>query len=179
MANQAAIRFVKNLIAAFCQFKTTAETRDIYIEKLSKWYLSEDQWAKALSKIISESPNGNLLPQLGQIYPYLTAEHTEIQKIGENLGWMTFKLHDKPIAVRIINKDGEWLNAPISIKNIKGQKIILQKHPFQEPKLPDGALFIRTWPDKQAYRDEEEKPIEFKQAKTEPERIGELFGVPF
>jgi len=79
MANQSAERFVKQLVAFCCRrFKPDAYQVEAYKQKLSRWYLTEDEWARAMSKITADySEEG--LPPLPLIYTVLkSCQHEQI-----------------------------------------------------------------------------------------------------
>ncbi len=68
--NEAAEKFCKSLFAAMGG-RVTADTKTLYISRLSKWHLTRDQWARALDAtvaIIRQTERGDVvLPPLADI----------------------------------------------------------------------------------------------------------------
>jgi hypothetical protein len=147
-------RFVDNLIAAFGRWKVTPDTIALYNEKLSKWHLTDDQWSRALSRIIADRPD-NELPTLAVIYEYLKQAQAADVRRGEGMASMTFQdASGRPMAVRVKAEGGSWVNAPTSVGVRGGEQISLQAHPGCRPKLPEGALRVGVIPDKEAYAED-------------------------
>lgn len=63
-------RFMTNLAAAY-GWMPKRETVAFWSDKLLKFSLAEDQWARALSRIVS---NEETRPSLAQVYQYLRAQ---------------------------------------------------------------------------------------------------------
>jgi len=147
VSNVAALRFVKQLIAAFSRFKPSEETKNLYGEKLSKWKLTQSQWDNALDRLIADRAEENL-PSLGEIYPYLKNSQQQIEQT--NLGWMSFERNCRHYSVRVMCVKGEWLNAPMAYTDAHGQKISVQKFPGQKPILPADSENIIISPDNPA-----------------------------
>lgn len=71
MANQSAERFIKQVVAASCRkFKPDPYTVEMYKQKLSKWYLTDDEWSRAMSKFIADYLEEGL-PPLPMLYGIL------------------------------------------------------------------------------------------------------------
>jgi hypothetical protein len=119
MANQGAARFYKRLVGIKCgRFKVPEGTEFEYVERLSKWKLSQEEWSAALDLIADDKDLGEGLPQLVQIYPYL--KRAEI-KTGPTQGliWQTFDLGGIHYARKI-------------------------QDPINPPAIPEGATNSRT-----------------------------------
>ncbi len=70
MANKAAESFLKRLVSSFCNFKPMDDKIREYGEKLSKWWLRQEQWDRALEKMQADIQTEGL-PALSVIYAYL------------------------------------------------------------------------------------------------------------
>lgn len=80
MANAASERFIKNLIAVSCRrFKPDSGQVEFYKSKLAKWYLSESQWAAAMSRFAADWAEEGL-PPISLIYNYLKNVTSQIDK---------------------------------------------------------------------------------------------------
>lgn len=145
MANLAASRFVRQLVAAFSRFPTSRETVELYNGKLSSWHLTQSQWDDALDKIIAEHTEENL-PQLAEIYRHLRNQ-SAAGKIGNDLGWLHFESGGHRYAVRVRYDQGVWVNAPLAYADQHGKRMDVQKHPGGIPQLPVGATNIVSSPD--------------------------------
>lgn len=138
MGHRSAVeRFVHNLRASIGKWKMADDTVALYVSKLSSWRLSEDQWARAVSRIISENTTGEL-PTLPAIYAYLKAVDDKPVR-PTDLGWMKFTLNGLRHAVRIKSVNGHWTLAPCVVHNQFGKEVILQKRPGDAAIPPYGA----------------------------------------
>ena len=119
MANQGAARFYKRLCGIKSPNRKPPESTAIeYIERLSKWHLTQAEWDAALTLIEQDAALREGLPQLAEIYTFL--KRAEI-KAGPTDGviWQTF------------DRDGLHY----------ARKIPDAMNPSQ---LPDGATNSRT-----------------------------------
>lgn len=124
MANQAAERFLKNLIAASCRrFKPDVIQVELYRSKLSKWYMSEDQWARAMSRFVAEYTDEGL-PALPVVYAHLKAVQTDIDRTP-GLTMLSFRM------------DG--LSCVLAEKDHDGKLRPKRIDPANPPPLPHGA----------------------------------------
>lgn len=156
MANKAAIKFMSQLEAAFCTYELSEERRSFYVEKLSKWKLTQSQWDASLD-YITENYKEDDLPKLGYIYPVLKSQqaHAAAQY---DMGWLYYYLNGYSYAVRLVRKDNVWVNAPMVSYDAHGNKTELQKNPFKSPKIPEGAYDVRWAFDKEQPPEENEMP---------------------
>ena len=92
-------RFIVNLSAAFSK-RTTPETAQLYYQKLSKWNLTDDQWARALSVLVADCSD---FPKLNQIYPVLAAFNPRRAVETKNAIFQTFELGGLRVARKIDN----------------------------------------------------------------------------
>lgn len=101
MANAGATRFLKNLCAAYCRWSIADQTKEFYLERLSRWSLKPEQWSRALSRIIAEITDDSL-PALGDIYKYLKAASAETgDEKGDHVAWLLFTLDGARYARRV------------------------------------------------------------------------------
>lgn len=152
------LRFLKGLIANYGRWRVTDETFDLYLEKLSGYRLSDDQWARALSRIVADHTDDNL-PTLGVIYDYLD-KAKQAAKTGEWIGWMTFRYKAKPHAVKVRAEAGSWVNAPCEVHDRNGDPVQLQANPGCTPHLPDEYECCQVIPDKPYSDDQPATPGE-------------------
>lgn len=100
MANQGAERFIKNLVAVSCRrFKPDVVQLELYRSKISKWYLTDEQWARAMSRLAAEY-NDEGLPALSVVYGYLKGIQTDVDK-GIGQFFLMFTLDGLRYAQRI------------------------------------------------------------------------------
>jgi len=147
--------FVNNLAGAFSKYPVSDDTKEIYLKKLTSWHLTVEQWDQVFDKLIDKAnPEERGMPELHEIYPILRA--IKSNEAHYDTGWYTFYLDGRRMAIRVINKDGEWVNAPVSVKDPHGNTIVLQKYPFKKPTLPLNAVKVMFTPDKPAKEDTED-----------------------
>lgn len=149
MANNAAVRFVRQLIAAFSRFQISKETIELYTQKLSNWRLTQTEWDAALDKLIAGHQDESL-PQLSEIYRYLKNEVSS-STVGKDLGFLYFTSEGYRYAVRVKYQNGKWVNAPCSLTDSHGKVVVLQKYPGDVPVLPVDAQDILIAPDNVDY----------------------------
>lgn len=144
MANQSAERFVKQVVAFCCRrFKPDAYQVELYKQKLSRWYLTEDQWAAAMEKIERDYGDEGL-PSLKYIYGFLVS----VQDVRETDYQGTQQLFTRK-GLRIVmatkDRDGKGWH-PMKI------------NPANPPALPPGATdeHIVIPQDLQARQDEQD-----------------------
>jgi hypothetical protein len=156
MANQAAIKFVQQLIAAFHRFKTTDETKDLYTEKLSRWRMTQTRWDKALDEIIAKHEDDNL-PSLNEIYGYLKRAEQSSTDSGSHLGWASFRLNDRDYSIRIQHNGTAWVISDLVGTDSQGRKIPQQANVGQPVvnHIPADATDFLITPEKMILRDEE------------------------
>lgn len=112
--NQQAVRFVKNLTAAYGKWRMGEETADLYLEKLEKWHLSPEEWSRATSRIIAEITDN--LPALGVIYGYLKA--AQATNKSRPCHWVLFDLAGRRYAIPCPNPSNPPL-PPDSATNLE------------------------------------------------------------
>jgi hypothetical protein len=149
MANQAANRFVKQLIAAFSRYPTSKETAELYAGKLSIWRLTQNEWDDALDKIIKEHQEENL-PQLAEIYRFLRNQ-TAAAHSARDLGWLHFESGGLSYGVRVKYDGGLWVNHDVAYTDEHGNRMSVQRNPGRSPQLPLGATNIVLTPDNMDY----------------------------
>lgn len=133
MANQAAIRFVKQLCAAFSRFPIAQETKELYTQKLSSWRLTQAEWDKALDRLISDHADGSL-PQLAEIYQHLKSQSAATASQND-FGWLCYDENGMRWAIRVKYIGGDWVQTA------------MHKHPGEKPEIPPGAVNVRLCPD--------------------------------
>ena len=173
MANQAAIRFVKQLFAAFSRFPVTNETRELYANKLSNWRLTQNEWDDALDKIIDSHKDENI-PALSEIYGNLKNVTARRQSNSAG-GLATFDLNGHAYGLRVQNDGGVWLIADVVSRDTHGVERHLQQNagkPFGLH-VPFGATNILVHPDNPADPLPEDIPDPGEVSKI----LGELVGV--
>lgn len=150
MTNIAAAKFLKQIIAAFCRYPPTADTKQVYLQKLSRWKLTQQQWDDAL-EILTNNSNIDDLPLLAEIYPVLKAQ-TDERKPGSNLASVHFDMPDGYHYVeRVMSVDSVWVYYPLVLTGPKGIKIELRPEKVGKAFIPpEGATNIETFPDKPA-----------------------------
>jgi hypothetical protein len=103
MANAGSDRFCGSLFASVGG-RVAADTKLLYRAKLAKWYLSDDQWARALSRIVGDLKSTDrgdvILPPLADIYTYLKAAQAE-DRPAAGTHWLTFDVGVYRYAMRI------------------------------------------------------------------------------
>lgn len=99
-----------NLSAAYSK-RLDSEAFGIYIEKLSKWHLSPDQWSSAVSKIIGEEET---FPKLASIFPYLKSQ---LAPRDRGLGIETY----------------------FQMFTFNGRRYARRVNPMNQPPLPEGG----------------------------------------
>jgi len=152
MANATAARFLKQLIAAFSRFPVMESTKELYLQKLSSWRLTQAEWDIALDRIIEtfRDDKGNSaenLPPLQVIYTHLKNATYRAGSEG-NGAWMTWEDSDgRRFAKRIKYVNLQWVNAESERTDAYGKKIVLQKNPGMLATAPDWAVNVRIHPD--------------------------------
>jgi hypothetical protein len=140
MQNQAANRFVKQLIAAYSRYPTSRETTELYYQKLSNWRLTQSEWDAALDKLLDQHTEENI-PGLAEVTSALKSITTaKIQ--GGDYGFMYFNIKRNSFAVRLTHRDNVW----VSVRTGKF---------FNPPSSATDILFV---PDKQAVLDPHDIP---------------------
>jgi hypothetical protein len=140
MTNQAAVRFVKKVIAAFSKFPTGKDVADLYEEKLSKWQLTTAQWESALDYLI-ENHKDDGLPALNEIYGVLKIKKSAAVA-PNNLGFMSFTSNGCSYAVRVRCDGSVWVSC-------KTGRVV---------NLPNDASAVIVSPDCPARYEPEEMP---------------------
>jgi hypothetical protein len=159
MANAAAVKFIKQLVAAFSRYPTTQETKELYSQKLSKWHLTQEQWDQALDVLISHESDS--LPPLKDIYIALkNAQYTGAQHNSMALGWLSFRVGCLDYVMRVISDGSVWLIAPMNYRDAHGQLVAIQQNVGQPAAMhtPEGATNILVTPDNPARPDPSELP---------------------
>lgn len=155
MANAAAIKFVKLLTAAFNRYPISAETKELYSEKLSRWKLTKEQWDKALDRLI-EFHQDESLPGLNEIYGHLKSASYESPASGRRMASAVFRLNGYDRLIRCVARDRndgsgriEWVIADLVGRDAHGHEVHLQAH-VGEPVLnwiPEDATSFEIYPD--------------------------------
>lgn len=152
MANRAAIRFVRNLVAAFSRWKVSDETIQLYTEQLSNFDdLTEDQWTRALSRIVADRQEPDI-PTLGVIYEYLKNQRTSAAQESD-YGWLTFQHAGKDYGWRIKNVDGHWVFASMAWHRKNGERVEEQPNVGAPAQPPEGSTRIVYTADKPAHEE--------------------------
>lgn len=96
-------RFIVNLSAA-CGRRVQKETAELYLGKLSRWSLTDDQWSRACSIMIDRGLDG--MPQLPEIYATLKRMVSAVS-VEQIPSWRTWR-DDKGrvIAQKFGHQDG-------------------------------------------------------------------------
>jgi hypothetical protein len=176
MSNQAAVKFVKQLVAAFCRYKVEEDTKKIYAEKISFFKLTQEQWDAALGHLMdTRQEEGLPLPSV--IIEELQRQQTISTKNKTNLGWLTFRLKGHLHAVRIKSVDSQWLNATVSYKDQYGERHPLQTHPNEPYRLPIGAEEVKITADNPAQIDQVSPPP--MEIEEQIQNLANLNEVPF
>ena len=173
MANAAAVRFVKQLCAAFSRFPVTNETRELYAQKLSNWHLAQNEWDTALDTIIESHKDENI-PALSEIYGNLKGITARRQSNSAG-GLATFDLNSHAYGLRVINDSGVWLIADVISRDAHGVEKHLQQNAGKPLGLhvPQGATNILVHPDNPADPSPGDMPDPGEIRKI----VGELVGV--
>jgi hypothetical protein len=162
MTNQAANKFVKQLIAAFSRFPTSKETVQLYCDKLGKWRLTQDEWDKAFDLII-ESQNNDNLPSLATIYEYLKhAQVAHSETTSDDLGWIYSNHKGSTKAIRVKNMQGVWVIVDLIYRDSHGKETHLQNHSGEDVGkwIPKDAENVICKPDKEANPKAEDMPTD-------------------
>jgi hypothetical protein len=134
MANDNALRFVRNLFAACPNYRMPKQERDeamkLYVDKLSRWRMPERIWASVISRIVSDN-DGNL-PPLSVIYGYLKEASTATGESSETI-CQTFDIGKLQ---RYVRARDTGRTDPHTKKAIYE---IVSVNPSNPPALPDGA----------------------------------------
>lgn len=156
MANQAAIKFVRQLWAAFCRYPISAETKELYGQKLSKWRLTQGQWDTALDRII-EGHESESLPSLSDLYAKLKEAQISENAGNGNMGWASFRLYDRDYSIRIWHDGHTWVISDLVYTDGQGRKTHMQTHVDQPVvnHIPADATDFLITPEKMILRDEE------------------------
>jgi hypothetical protein len=152
LANQSALKFLKYLIAACAKYPVTAEVREVYLAKLSKWNMTQEQWDKALDMIL-ESDHGGNLPELKEIYDALkNAGYHGKSDDGGNKGRLYFDWDGHSYCMRVYAEGGKWRIASLRGKDLHGQEIEMQKNvgDLVDEHIPQTAENIQVIPDRMA-----------------------------
>lgn len=156
-ANPAAAKFIKNLIGTFSKFPVTPETKEIYLQKLSRYELRQSQWDKTLDLLINRELEN--LPSLHEIYDAI--RNAGLQDAEQtNFGWVSFDWRGRPYSIRVINHEGQWLIAPLIYHDQHGKECQAQKHvgdPWMDH-MPSDAENVIISPDNQANPEPHEIP---------------------
>ncbi len=137
-------RFVANLKASIESWRMPADSQALYASKISKYDLSDKQWAESLDRLIKANTEGKLIP-LATILEELDRQ----QKSKTNssaYGWKYYDSGGYSYAIRIINDHGLWVYPPS------------HKYAGQAPILPDDATNILNKPDCEAPDDPRDMP---------------------
>lgn len=161
MANQRALKFTKDLCSLFHKFPISDITRENYGRKLSKWYLSAEQWEDALDMLIeSRDENDGRLPELHEIYPILIRARDK-DRVQEALGWVWFRRKNGiDYSIRVRAADGQWLIADLVGRDSKGMQKHFQNH-VGEPVFHHMPQDVEAWgiaPDNPASPLEDDAP---------------------
>jgi|WetSurMetagenome_2_1015567.scaffolds.fasta_scaffold74206_4 hypothetical protein len=148
MANQAAGKFVKQLIAAFSRFPTSKDTSELYYQKLSNWHLTQNEWDAALDRIIEVHTEENI-PSLNAIYGFLKNAQAAIRTDTAG-GLATWDMpNGYGYSLRVHNDQGVWIISDVVMRDSHGKEVHLQQH-VGEPfglRLPKGATNVIVSPD--------------------------------
>lgn len=127
MANTAAIKFTKQLVAAFNRFPISAETKELYSSKLSRWKMTQPQWDTALDKLI-EGHSENL-PPLSEIYTALkNAQFTSQQSDSSANATVSFRHNGYEKVILCRNDSGVLVIRDVVIHDVHGAEKHLQAH---------------------------------------------------
>ena len=89
----------QNLMAAFSR-RLSDNSIEMYIQKLSRWDLTEAAFARATSRMISDL---DVFPALSVIYRYMSSANVQVGVKRDDHYWVMFKLGDKSHAERCKN----------------------------------------------------------------------------
>lgn len=126
--NKAADRFCKGLFSAFGKWKTPDEVKETYTEKIGKWFLTDDQWARSLSRLVADFED---LPPLSKIFEYLKASRATGSEATDKI-CLTFRLEGRPY---VLARDSGNRHPNTG----KTMLAVLDVNPASPPRLPDGA----------------------------------------
>lgn len=127
--NQSSERFVKQVVALCCRrFKPDQYQVELFKQKLSKWYLTEDEWARAMSKLSADYTDEGL-PALGVIYGILKDCRRDKQTGGRAM--LSFTLNGLPYVLAEFDP-----NCKPDVRNPLRPKPIDPQCP---PAAPEGA----------------------------------------
>jgi hypothetical protein len=177
MANLAAAKFLKQLIGAIARFPVSVDTKEIYLAKISKWYLRQDQWDKALDILIQgERRQDENIPSLSEIYTALKNAQYSNSSVG-NGALATFDLpNGYSGSMRVINYNGVWVIADAMTRDSHGGEVHHQKYIGEAFALhiPEGAINVQVYPDNPADPKPEEIASSQEVAKLVNEAIARL-----
>jgi hypothetical protein len=136
-------RFVINLFTNFGHARDWMETRQQYLDHLSKWYLREDQWVAALSRLIADFKE---LPSLSDIYEYLKNQQAITAKGGGKF-WLFSTIDGYRKCARIEKQDGVWIYAKWECHDREGKIVVLQPNVGKIVRPPKNAEDIHIEPE--------------------------------
>ncbi len=147
MANKTVNKFVRRLAAAFPRFPMTADSQELYADKLSAWHLNDKQWERALEVIIQGREGQGDIPSLSDIYGFLRAIVAE-PKADSDMGWCLFDYQGVRWSKRVYSESGIWKSIQVIYDSPDHKRWHLQRSgtPFQPP---GGATNIRVKPDRE------------------------------
>jgi hypothetical protein len=157
--NNAAKQFAKKLFAAFSRYPISADTKELYTDKLCKWKMTQPQWDASLDLLIEKHEDENL-PGLAEVYKYLKqAEYSTTSK-GDDRAWLTFDLEGYSRAMRCRNDQGIWVIADLVSHDVHGQEIHHHRHGGEPAAkyIPGNATNVMVSPDKLAPPNPEDMP---------------------
>jgi hypothetical protein len=161
MANQRAVKFVRDLCALFHKFPISDLTKENYNRKISKWYLTASQWEDAMDMLIdSRDPNDHSLPELNEIFPILIRAQQK-DRASEAFAWAWFRRASGiDYSIRVRNENHIWVIADLIWRDSKGMEHHLQRH-VGEPVVDHIPVDAEQWgiaPDHRADPQSEEMP---------------------
>jgi hypothetical protein len=158
--NKLAERFVRNLRSSIGKWKMTDESFDLYVEKLSRWRLTSDQWSRATSKLINSNPEGEL-PTLPALYALLKSVQESEDPSSRSAIFFNFRAIGRDHSARVWDDNGTWrlMKVQRDDDGLKWKMVKTDK-PFT---APADATDVRFTP-----------PPEQKERSYEPVRDNEL-----
>lgn len=131
--NQSAERFVKQVVALCCRrFKPDAYQVELFKQKLSKWYLTDEEWARAMSKLSADYTDEGL-PSLSLIYSIL--KDCRLDKTPSGCAMLSFRMDG--LFYILAEPDP---NCKPDVRNKLKVKAVDPSYP---PAAPDGAEDVR------------------------------------